>query len=148
MMSAIDCFKHECIGMVQCPSSYWLRYWAEVNNRDIKPDEVYEIPLYLLQEDALDEDDFEEKNGDLLLGGGSGETPALWIAMPEALLLFTREDWEDFFPEWWIDYGTVGKFHDSLYRHHWGTHHTFMFGEVYVKLGWNPAKQEIELWLV
>src|SRR4051794_562347 len=110
-MSEIDTYKHECIVMVRCPSSYLPpRSWGP------DPKEMY-IPLYMLHEDALDSDSFQAKKGDLLLGGGSGESSALWIAMPEAVLFFTREDWEDFIKL--EDYSTIGQLHDSLYYAFW-----------------------------
>src|SRR3954449_9014209 len=93
-MSEIDSYKHECLGMVHCPSSYWPPpSWSASGEVQVADEDKY-IPLYVLHEDALDADTFQAKTGDLLLGGGSGESPAFWIAMPEAVLFFTREDWE------------------------------------------------------
>lgn len=64
-MSAVDCVWHEVIGQVDG------------------------IPIYRLLEDPKHtgaEMDFpDSKRGDILFGGGSGESPAMRIKMPEAL---------------------------------------------------------------
>ena len=123
-MSEIDGYKHKCIGIVVCPSSY-----AIVGGRS-----HHNIPLYLLEEDVLDADLGQAKRGDLLLGGGSGESAALRISMPEALYFYTRDDWADW------------NSHDEIYRACWTMNDAYIFGEGYAKLGWTPAKL-IEDWL-
>ena len=142
-MSEIDSYKHECIGMVYCPSDYWPPpYFGQPENKH--------IPLYLLKEDALSADasayEFQAKNGDLLLGGGSGETPALRISMPEALISFTHGDKENRISI--KDNPTVGDLQESLYHAYWSMDHAFMFGAGYVKLGWEPHKIAMEIWLI
>jgi hypothetical protein len=50
-----------------------------------------------LDEDALQEyDTWQAKTGDLLLGGGSGESAALRISLPEAFFFFTHDAWTEF----------------------------------------------------
>src|ERR1700730_3329053 len=120
-MSEIDSYKHKCIGIVKCPSSYWPPGFHQF------------IPLYLLEQDAYDSG-FPAKQGDLLLGGGSGESPALRISMPEAIIFFTREDWHKRIPP--ESFETVGDLHRSLYRAHWSMNDAFVFGDGYAKLGW------------
>ena len=69
-MSEIDQYKHECIGIIVCPSTYPVVGGREHRN----------IPLYRIDEAA---EEWDAKSGDLLLGGGSGEFEALRISMPE-----------------------------------------------------------------
>ncbi len=67
-MALIDCYRHRCIGIVQCPSTYEI---VPGNNTHRN------IPLYLLEEDALNAHSWQAKRGDLLLGGRLGESAAL-----------------------------------------------------------------------
>ncbi|MDD5090198.1 MAG: hypothetical protein PHQ23_04700 [Candidatus Wallbacteria bacterium] len=88
-----------------------------------------EVPLYRLDENVTETGfDFDGKIGDLLLGGGGGESAALRIAMPEAVRLFTS-DLED-----------NGFANDSslYYKSFWSFSDAFVFGDGYQKLGWNP----------
>jgi len=116
-MSEIDTYKHKCIGIVSCPSSY------KENKR---------VALYRLDENAVE---WDAKKGDLLLGGGSGESAALRISIPEAISLFTQDGWTKF--KSWVD----------IYRAYWGMNDAFVFGEGYIKLGWHP-QVSIETWLI
>ena len=52
------------------------------------------MPIYRLDEDALAETSFQGKAGDILLGGGSGESAALRITIPEAFRFYTHDDWD------------------------------------------------------
>jgi len=113
-MSEIDTFKHECIGLVTGDKSF----------RD--------IPLYRLDEDAAV---WGAKRGDLLLGGGSGETAALRISIPEAIYYFTQDSWNDF------------KSDDDLYHAYWNANQAYVLCGGFRKLGW-PPKESIETWLV
>ena len=124
-MSEIDSYKHECIGMVHCPSPYATTY----GNR---PQDY--IPLYRLDEDALDAGSWQAKRGDLLLGGGSGEAPALRISIPEALYFFTIEHWDAY-----------DSFHE-IYQAYWPMTAAYVFCVGYTKLGWTP-RDPIETWL-
>lgn len=142
-MSEIDSYKHECIGMVHCPSSYWSPETDGQSNRD--PQNVY-VPLYLLEQDALDAASFQAKSGDLLLGGGRGESSAMRISMPEALVFFTREDWDKYFLS--TGFFTVAELNEKLFHAYWSMSEAFRFGDGYAKLGWNPNDMEIEIWLV
>ncbi len=121
-MSEIDQYRHECIGIIVCPSSYPI-----VRGRDHR-----NIPLYRVDESA---EDWDVKPGDLLLGGGSGESAALRISIPEAIYFNTRESWGDF--------DSV----DQLYHAYWSMNDAYVFCEGYSKLGWRPDKL-IETWLV
>jgi len=115
-MSEIDRYKHQCIGIISCPSEYGIR----------------NIPLYRLDESASE---WDAKPGDLLLGGGSGESDALRVSLPEAIFLVTRDDW--------FDYDEL----DTIFRAYWGTSSAFIFGNGYAKLGWHPSKS-MEFWLI
>ncbi len=129
-MSEIERYKHECIGMVHCPSSYGLE-------RD--------IPIYRIDEDSNDDTEFVAKRGDLLLGGGSGESPALRISMPQAIYFLTDEVWDDW------------ESSDEIYGAYWSLDQAFVFCEGYFKLGWRPygadegaykGSYAIEIWLM
>src|SRR6478672_4987756 len=141
--SEIKSYKHECLGMVKCPSHYWRPPSSDEPNPDV---ENVAIPLYVLQQDAQDAITFQAKKGDLLLGGGGGENAALRISMPEALVFFTREDWEEFFlAEHFL---TVPELHEMLYHAYWSPTEAFRFGDGYARLGWDPNDIWVEVWLV
>jgi hypothetical protein len=126
-MSAIDCYKHELLGFIICPSTY-----------DFVPfSETRKIAIYkLLQLIPEDENDFDGLSGDILVGGGSGEAPAFRISNPKAFDFFAREDPED------VEFDT----RDELYKAFWGPNSAFIFCEGYLKLGWEPS-YDIESWL-
>jgi hypothetical protein len=121
-MSEIDAYKHRCIGIVVCPSTYEI-----VGGND----KHRNIPLYRLEESAPE---WNAKAGDLLLGGGSGESQALRISIPEAVAWATREDDGNPLPP------------DGVCRAYWSMTRAFVFGEGYAKIGWHP-RQPIEGWL-
>jgi hypothetical protein len=121
-MSEIDCYKHECIGVLHCPSTY-----AIVPGNDSHRN----IPLYRLDE-AVPE--WEAKPGDLMLGGGGGESAVLRMSMPEIFLLLTHDDWME--P---VEY-------DQILRAYWSMTNAYVFCEGYAKLGWTP-NSSIETWL-
>jgi hypothetical protein len=123
-MSAIDQYKYACLGIVHCPTSH--KVWGA------NP----QIPLYRLDEDIPpDEEDFQGKQGDILLGGGSGESAAVRIAIPEAFYFWTHEDW--------CDYDSL----DEIIKPYWTPTQAYVFGEGYGKLGWTPEKNLLEWWL-
>jgi hypothetical protein len=125
-MSEIDIYRNECIGIVNCPSSYEI---VPGNNRHRL------VRLYRLDQDALKEDDsWHAKTGDLLLGGGSGESAALRISIPEAFYFFTHEVWDAF------------DSLDEIYQAYWAMTEAYVFCEGYAKLGWTP-QDPIEGWL-
>ena len=124
-MSRVDGYRHSILGMVNCPSTFPIMY-GNLWERD--------IPIYRLEEDALNETDFQGKAGDLLIGGGSGESAAFRIAIPEAFYFYTRDDWGM--------YDT----NDEIHRAFWTVTEAFIFGEGYYKLGWIPPSN-IEPWL-
>jgi hypothetical protein len=124
-MSEIDSYPHECIGIVRCPSSY-----AVVPGNNTHRD----IPLYRIDEDTTGDDSFQAKRGDLLLGGGRGESPAFRISIPEAIQVFTAA------------YPIREEARDVLYRAYWTMTDAFIFCEGYLTLGWTPAAP-IETWL-
>ena len=124
-MSEVDMYQHKCIGIVDCPSSY-----STVTGK-VEPTGNSIVALYRLDEDAIE---WNAKKGDLLLGGGSGESAALRISIPLAIRVFTHEGWTDF------------ESYDDIYRAYWGMNDAFILGEGYLKLGWNP-QFGIEAWL-
>ncbi len=126
-MAAIDGFKHTLVGYVSCPSRYPV----------IEADEVArDIPLYRLEEDADAEPDFLGKAGDYLLGGGGGECAVLRVSMPEAVEFFTG------------DLSALGDFRqDRYFKAYWSLNEAFVFGDGYVRLGWDPRRHVLETWL-
>lgn len=119
-MSAIDQYKHNCLGFIECPTDF---------------DFFSELAVYELLEDIpLDEQDFGGKKGDILLGGGSGEAPAFRISVPEALLFFTKEDYNAF------------ENYEDLFKAFWTPTEAFKLCGGFLKLGWTPV-EPIEFWL-
>jgi hypothetical protein len=124
-MSEIDSYQHRCIGIVECPSSYEI---VPGNNLHRK------IPIYQLEQDALDATSWQAKKGDLLLGGGSGESSALRVSIPEAIYFFIDESWDKF------------ESYDDIYKAYWSMTDAYVFCEGYSKVGWTP-NDDIEMWL-
>lgn len=124
-MSEIDVYAHRCLGIVSCPSQYEpFPRW----NRT--------IPLYRFESDATNEgDSFSAKRGDLLLGGGRGECAAFRVSMPEAFVL-THEEWP-----------SVEEVYAS-FRASWTLTEAFILGNGFREVGWDPATEEIEFWIV
>ena len=122
-MSEIDSYQHDCIGIVLYPSRDEI---VPGNNTHRN------IPLYLLKEDSFDADSWQAKQGDLLLGGGLGETAALRISIPEAILFFTHERTSEPSEEFVFAY--------------WMMREAFVFCDGYARLGWSP-QDRIEVWL-
>lgn len=114
-MSSIDMVYHEVIG--------------QING----------IPLYRLKEDVPShKQSIIGKCGDVLLGGGSGETSAMRIALPEAIGWFTMHD--DAF---------MGTNHtlESLVTTIWSNNEAYEFITMYKTLGYDPEECPIETWL-
>ena len=124
-MSEIDSFQHECIGIVACPSDHEIVAGNTMHRG---------IPLYLLKEDAPTATSFQAKNGDLLLGGGSGESAALRISIPGAFSFFTSEHQADAEPA------------DKPVKAYWNMNQAYVFCDGYAKAGWTP-QERIEHWL-
>lgn len=122
-MSEIDQYKHKCIGIGSCPSTYEI-----VNGNNTHRN----IPLYRLDENASE---WDAKQGDLLLGGGSGESKALRVSIPEAILWLTQDDWDEF------------DSLDNICKAYWSMTNAYIFCDGYIKIGWQP-QQPIEIWLV
>ena len=125
-MSVIDSYQHECIGIVQCPSTYPIVPGNDTHRN---------IPIYRVDEDVPHGADWQAKAGDILLGGGSGESAALRISIPEAIWFLTYDDPPHF--DLWTE----------LWQAYWSPTEAYVFCEGYAKLGWPPAIP-IERWLV
>jgi len=130
-VSEIDGYRNHCIGIVACPSRFpLLSGWGR------QGEEQAGIPMYRLDEDADTARSFEGKRGDILLGGGSGEHPAVRIAIPEAFHAFTDPEWmADSFDSW-----------ATIVRAYWTMTDAYLFGDGYVQRGWMPDTP-IEYWL-
>lgn len=124
-MSAIDQYKHKHLGFIECPSSFNI-----VNFNSTKKVAIYE----LMENIPNDEDDFDGKTGDIILGGGSGEVAAFRISIPQSLLFFTLEDWDDF------------ENIENLFKAFWTPTESYKLCEGYSKLGWTP-ESPVEFWL-
>jgi len=130
-MSAIDQYLYTCLGAIDCPISYELLMGYRG---------IVHIAIYILEQDIPEyETSFQGKQGDILVGGGSGETPALRIKMPDAIRWVT--DFEQFDKEY--QSGRKG-----LYTAYWSCTQAFMIGSGFVKLGWNPEEIDIENWIM
>lgn len=124
-MSSIDCYQHRLLEFIECPSSFDF-----INGSPNKKVAIYE----LLENIPGDERDFDGKIGDILLGGGSGEAAALRISIPQAMLFFFHEDWDDF------------EHRDDLCKAFWTPNESYIFGDGYSKLGWSP-ESDLVFWL-
>ena len=122
LMSEIDQLNHKCLGFIRCPSSYEIIF----SNASIK-----EIPVYLLKDSS---EIWNAKCGDVLVGGGRGESAALRISIPENIFFFIHADWDDF------------EEIDDLFKAFWSPTEAFAFGDGYRKVGWNVS-QSMESWV-
>ncbi len=124
-MASIDQYKHRLLGHINCPSTYDFVY----NNP------TRDIAVYELLEDIPDnENDFDGKTGDIIVGGGSGEAPALRITMPDSLDFFIKDKDVDF------------ENHDELFKAFWTPTQSFKLCDGFKKIGWD-AEAPIEFWL-
>jgi len=132
-MSAIDTYKHEIIGVVRCPSLYPLVYGIEV-----KEGEDQRLPIYrLLENIPADENEFDGRKGDLLVGAGGGEAPALRISLDIALGIWTEHP----------DYKEMSFEIRQLAKAFWTMNDAFYFGDGFRKAGWDGIEQ-IETWIM
>lgn len=107
-MASIDQYKHRLLGFIECPSSFEFIYLNATR----------EIPVYhLLENIPTSEIDFDGKLGDILLGGGTGEAPAMRISIQKFLRLFLLNEEVDF--DHW----------DELYKTFWTPTESFIYGE-------------------
>lgn len=124
-MASIDQYKHRLLGHINCPSAYDFVY----NNS------TRDIGVYELLEDIPDnEDDFDGKTGDIIVGGGSGEAPALRISMPNCLDFFIKNKDVNF------------DNHDALFKAFWTPTQSFKLCDGFKQIGWN-INSPIEFWL-
>ncbi len=131
-MSAIDQYNYTCLGLIECPVNY--RFFAPQDHV-----QSLHIAIYYLRQDIPEyETDFQGKLGDVLVGGGGGEAPAMRIIMPNTILWAT--DWERYDHE----HPEIEK----LYSTYWSPTQSFILGTGFVKLGWNPEEIKIGQWLM
>ncbi len=126
-MSSIDGYRYEILGFVTCPIVHnVLGAFAD-------------IPIYRLLEDiSAKETELDGKKGDILLGGGSGQSAAFRIAIPEAFYFLTHTHGDDLF-----EY----KSHEQIYKAFWTPTQAYVFGVGYTQRGWSPGTVPIEWWL-
>jgi hypothetical protein len=124
-MASIDQYKHKLLGRINCPSTYDFVY-----NSSTKDIGVYE----LLEDIPNSEDNFDGKIGDIIIGGGSGEAPALRITMPDCFDFFITDKDVDF------------QHHDELFKAFWTPTQSFKLCEGFKKIGWD-INSPIEFWL-
>lgn len=124
-MASIDQYKHKLLGFIECPSKENFVYLNATRS----------IPLYqLLQDIPYNEEDFDGKHGDILMGGGSGEAPALRISCEKCLRYFMLDEVVDF--DHW----------DDLYKAFWTPTESYIYGEGFSKVGWS-VDRTMESWL-
>jgi hypothetical protein len=128
-MSAIDAYKHKHLGFIECPSTYDFVDYSETRK----------IAIYKLFDNIPDNEEcFDGKIGDILVGGGSGEAPALRISNPIAFQFFTAN--EDAFTSFKYDHLS------DVLKAFWTPTKSFILGEGFLKLGWTPDTS-LEMWL-
>lgn len=118
-MAAIDQYKYRLIDTIECPADDDFVY-----NSPTRTIAIYE----LLEDIPPQENDFDGKAGDILVGGGSGEAMALRISIPE-VLVHTDEIMQIFKPFWSPTFA-------------------YKVGVGFRKIGWNPSESDLEAWLV
>lgn len=126
-MSEIDCFRKRLLGLVHCPSPHELVY---------QNDSHHDVPIYQLLEDTGPRElpDVSGKRGDILVGGGSGESAALKIVVPEAVQWFTT------------DLVDLSARQAGVLEAYWSLSDGYVFGAGYVKLGWH-VREDLPTWL-
>lgn len=131
-MSSIDTYKHNHLGFIECPSTYNIINFSKATTNT-------RIAIYELLEDIpKDEKDFDGKAGDILVGGGSGEAPALRISNPIAFRFSTYN--EDKFSE--LEFDNL----EEIFKSFWTPTQSYILGEGFSKLGWTPD-EDLEMWL-
>jgi hypothetical protein len=129
-MSAIDIYKHRLLGFIECPSTNSFVSF----NEDTRKIAIYE----LLEDIPADEECFDGKTGDIIVGGGRGEAPAFRISNPIAFKFFTLGE-KDF------GYLELDKLND-IFKAFWTPTESYIFCEGFAKLGWT-VDTAIEMWL-
>ena len=128
-MATIDTYKHKILGLIDCPSTYDF----------VLKNKTREIVVYQIFEDIpQDEEDFDGKIGDIIVGGGSGESPSLRISNPIAFKFFTYD--EDKFAD--IDFHNLTE----VFKSYWTPTESFIYCEGFAKLGWT-VDRDIGMWL-
>lgn len=124
-MSSIDKYQHKLIGFIKCESDYDI-----VHNNSTRL-----IAVYKLQQDIPnDEQDFDGRKNDILIGGGRGEVPAFRISIPAAFKFFMDEEFDDF------------DEYSELFKSFWSPTQSFKLCNGFLKMGWDPV-DNIEFWL-
>ena len=124
-MASIDQYKHRLLGFINCPSDYDI-----VDGNSTRDIAVYE----LLENVPDDENAFDGKRGDILVGGGSGDAPAFRVTIPNTL---------DFLIN---DADVIFNSYDELFKAFWTPTESYVLCDGFKKLGWD-AKRPIEFWL-
>ncbi len=141
-MSAIDQYFFTCIAIIDLP----LTYLPLAEDEDF--DWMY-VAVYRLEQDIPeDEDEFQGKTGDILVGGGSGEAAAMRILMPEAIVETT--DFDRFYDDEEYSNRLDGVTYPGLYdiyQFFWDPEDGYKLGSGYVTLGWDPDGLNLGLWL-
>lgn len=118
-MSEIDTFKHRCLGKIN---------FKEANSY---------IPIYQLLQNVGKQKyrSFYGNKGDILIGGGSGELPALRINVPVAYTFYGDDP---FIAE-----------PDEIVEAFWSMNRAYEFIKEYIEIGYNPREDAaIEFWLM
>lgn len=138
-MSAIDSYQYTCIGVIECPTPYRL-FAGQTNVQPIH------IALYLLEQTIPEhEDDFQGKVGDILIGGGGGEAPAMLIRLPDAFIFYTYFDDSD--DEKMFEMKSPDVWEQKPFQAFWTPSQSYMLCAGFETLGWNPEERHVEGWL-
>lgn len=121
-MSEIDQYKHQCLGILECPTSF----------TESDEEHIQFIMLYRVDEPA---EEWDAKAGDILLGGGGGEVDVFRVSIPEAFIWTTS-----------TDHSMIGDY-DDVYKEYWSAGSACVFGVGYRKLGWK-MDMWMEAWLL
>jgi hypothetical protein len=125
-VSEVDLFRKRVLGIVSCPSPHEIVYLND-SHRD--------IPIYQILDNTDHRASFDARSGDILVGGGSGESACLRLSMPMLLDWFTHEDSGD------LDPAALGWI-----KAYWSFGDAYVFGAGYIKQGWQ-VNQDLPIWI-
>ena len=122
-MSFIDCYEKELLGIVNCPADHEIVSYND-NQRDIL--------IYRILQDIDEPGELFANKGDILLGGGSGESALFRLSMPLAIEWFSAENPSS---KW-----------SEIFAAYWTFNQAYVFGTGYIKIGWT-LNIDLRMWL-
>lgn len=140
-MSYIDCIKNDNI----C----YLNFGAKIFDvRDMSEENIGHemIPVYGLLGESNSESDFIAKPGDFVIGGGSGEHPALVVNIFDTLFKFEIINDDDFSE--YIESGLADRHSRFEKKNWWGIETGYALSNDLQKWGYNPHKHHSIQWFM